>query len=117
MSHLLVVTHPDLVAGFHLAGVDAFAAEDAERAQVLIGGWLDADEEGLVAIDEELLAQMEPAFLKRLQGSNHLLHLAIPGGRPLRSGTSQRQRIAEMIRRAIGFHITFRSEPAEDNGL
>jgi hypothetical protein len=41
--------------------------------------------------------------------------LPIPDGQPLRPGTSQRQRIAEMIRRAIGFHITFRSEAVEGN--
>ena len=115
MSHLLVVTRPDLVTGFHLAGVDALAAEDAERAQALVGDWLDTGEEGLVAIDEDLLAHMEPAFLKRLQASKHLLYLAIPDGQPLSSGASQQQRIAEMIRRAIGFHITFRSEVAEGN--
>jgi V/A-type H+-transporting ATPase subunit F len=115
MSHLLVVTRPDLVTGFRLAGVDALAAEDAERAQALVGDWLDAGEEGLMAIDEGLLAHMEPAFLKRLQSSKHLLYLAIPDGQPLSSGASQQQRIAEMIRRAIGFHITFRREVAEGN--
>ena len=117
MSHLLVVTHPDLVAGFHLAGVDAFAAEDTERAQALIEYWLDAGEEGVVAIDEELLTYMEPAFLKRLQASENLLYLAIPDGQPPKSGASQRQRIAEMIRRAIGFHITFRSDTAGGNDV
>ena len=115
MSHLFVVTRPDLVTGFHLAGVDAFAVEDTERAQALIGDWLDAGEEGLVAIDEDLLTHMDPAFLKRLQASEDLLYLAIPDGQPLRSGPSQRQRIAEMIRRAIGFHISFRSEAVEGN--
>lgn len=115
MSHLFIVTYPALVTGFHLAGVDAFAAENTERTQALIGDWLDAGKEGLVAIDEDLLARMEPAFLKRLQASENLLYLAIPDGQPLRPGASQRQRIAEMIRRAIGFHITFRSEAVEGN--
>ena len=114
MSHLFIVTHPALVTGFHLAGVDAFAAEDAGRAQALIGDWLEAGQEGLVAINETLLTNMEPAFLKRLQASRNLLYLTIPDGPPLIPGISQRQRIAEMIRRAIGFHITFRAE--EDGG-
>ena len=109
MSHLFIVTRPELVTGFHLAGVDAFAAEDGCRAQAVISEWLETGEEGLVAISETLLAQIEPAFMKRLQASRNLLYLVIPDGPPLRPGVSQRQRIAEMIRRAIGFHITFRA--------
>jgi vacuolar-type H+-ATPase subunit F/Vma7 len=116
MSHLFIVTLPELVTGFHLAGVDAFAADNAGRAQALIGGWLDTEQEGLVAISETLLARMEPAFLKRLQACRTLLYLAIPDGPPLRRRISQRQRIAEMIRRAIGFHITFRAEEDGGNG-
>ena len=116
MSHLFIVTHPELVTGFHLAGVDAFSAEDGVRAQTLIGNWLETGQEGLVAINETLLADMEPAFLKRLQASRNLLYLVIPDGPPLRPGISQRQRIAEMIRRAIGFHITFRAEKDGGNG-
>lgn len=115
MSRLLVVTRPSLVAGFHLTGVDAFPAQDVESAQELIGGWLDTGEEGLLAIDEGLLERMEPAFLKRLQASAHLPYLAIPGGRPLGPESSRRHRIAEMIRQAIGFHITFKGEEAEVN--
>ena len=32
MSHLMIITHPSLVAGFHLAGVEAFGVETPERA-------------------------------------------------------------------------------------
>lgn len=115
MSRLLVVTHPRLITGFHLAGVEAFAVQDAERAQELIGSWLDNGEEGLLAIDESLLARMDPAFVKRLQSAVDLPHLAIPGGDAWGINGSRRHRIAEMIRRAIGFHITFKGEEAEVN--
>jgi vacuolar-type H+-ATPase subunit F/Vma7 len=115
MSRLLIVTHPALVTGFHLAGVEAFAIEDAESAQELIGGWLDDGEEGLLAIDEGLLAHMELTLVKRLQAAAHLPYLAIPGGRPLDPADSRRHRIAEMVRRAIGFHITFKGEETEVN--
>jgi vacuolar-type H+-ATPase subunit F/Vma7 len=115
MSRLLVVTRPGLVAGFLLAGVEAFVAEDAESAQDLIAGWLDDREEGLLAVDENLLEHMDPIFLKRLQAASHLPHLVIPGDGMLGRATSRRQRIAEMIRRAIGFHITFKGEEAEVN--
>ena len=114
MSHLLVVTRPTLAAGFQLAGVETFVVDDEKGAQELIGGWLDNGEKGLLAIDEGLLLSMSPAFIHRLQASaNNLPHLAIPGGQPSGSEPSRRHRIAEMIRRAIGFHITFKGEEVE----
>ena len=114
MSQFLVVTRPTLVPGFQLAGVEAYGAEDVEGAQELIGSWLDAGEAGLLAIDDSLLANMDPVFLRRLRSSETLLHLAIPGGQPLGRTASRKYQIAQTIRRAIGFHITFKGEETGD---
>ncbi len=114
MSRLLVVTRPALVPGFRLAGVDAYGAEDVETAQELIDGWLKAGEVGLLAIDDGLLEHIDPSFIKYLEASENLPYLAIPGGGSLGPEVSRRHRIAEMIRRAIGFHITFKGEDAEE---
>ena len=113
MSRLLVVTRPSLVPGFQLAGVDAYGVIDVETAQELIGGWMEASEAGLLAIDDGLLVRMDPAFVHRLETSEHLPILAIPGGGPLGPEVSRRYRIVEMIRRAIGVHITFKGEEME----
>lgn len=113
MSRLIVVTRPDLAPGFRLAGVEAFGVEDVETAQELINAWMESDEVNLLAIDDGLMDAMDPAFVKRLEACEHLPHLVIPGGRPLGPESSRRYRIAEMIRRAIGFHITFKGEEAE----
>jgi vacuolar-type H+-ATPase subunit F/Vma7 len=108
MSRLLIVTRPELAAGFHLAGVDAYAVEDVESAQTLISAWLEGGETGLLAIDDSLLAGMEPAFVNRLNTARQLPHIAIPGGESLGSEASWQHQISEMIRYAIGFHITFK---------
>jgi vacuolar-type H+-ATPase subunit F/Vma7 len=113
MSRLLVVTRPSLVAGFQMAGVETFGVEDVESAQELIGGWLESDEVNLLAIDDGILSHLDPAFLKRLKASEKLPFLAIPGGQPVGSEVSRKHRIANIIRQAIGFHITFRGEEAE----
>ena len=113
MSRLLILTRPSLVPGFRLAGVETFGVEDVETAQELIEGWLEAGEVGLLAIDDGLLARMDPALIKRLEAAEGLPYLAIPGGQPLGPLASRRYRIAEMIRRAIGFQITFRGEETE----
>ncbi len=113
MSRLLVVTRPSLVPGFQLAGVDAFSSEDVETAERLIEGWLDDGEVGLLAIDDGLLVHLDPNLVKRLESSENLPFLSIPGGQPVGPEISRRHRITEMIRRAIGFHITFKGEEAE----
>ncbi|MEW5940693.1 MAG: V-type ATP synthase subunit F [Chloroflexota bacterium] len=110
MSQFFVVTRPALVPGFQLAGVDAHGVEDVEAAQELIENWMTAGEAGLLAIDDGLLAHMAASFLKRLATSEHLHYLAIPGGEPLGPESLRRHRIAALIRKAIGFHITFKGE-------
>ncbi len=114
MSRLLVITRDELVPGFQLAGVDTFGARDVETAQELIERWMAAGEKGLLAIDDGLLERMDPAFLKRLDSYEAMPHLAIPGGRPLGPEASRAYRITQLIRRAIGFHITFKGEPGEE---
>jgi vacuolar-type H+-ATPase subunit F/Vma7 len=116
VSRLLIITRPAFVAGFRLAGVDVFGAGDVESAEELIQEWLRAGETGLLAIDEGILERMEPGVLKQLRAADQLLYLAIPGGEPLGPEASRRERIAGMIRRAIGFHITFKGEAVQETG-
>jgi vacuolar-type H+-ATPase subunit F/Vma7 len=113
MSRLLVVVRSSLAPGFHLAGVDAFGVEDVESAQELITGWLDEGESGLVAVEEGILAGLNPALTGRLEASHNLFCVGIPGGKPLGDEGSRRMRIASMIRHAIGIHITLKSETTE----
>ncbi|MFW5943043.1 MAG: V-type ATP synthase subunit F [Chloroflexota bacterium] len=110
MSRLLIITSPFLVPGFRLAGADAYGVEDPETAEALIGDWLDADESGLLAIDEGILETLSPAIIARLQAAERLPFLAIPGVSATVSEATRRARTAQMIRRAAGFHITFRGE-------
>jgi len=113
MSRLFVVTRPELVSGFHLAGVDAYGPVDVESAQEMIASWLESSETGLLAIDDGWLSLMEGNIVKNLEESPNLLYIAIPGGPALGTESSRQHRIAEMIRRAIGFHITFKGDGSE----
>ena len=113
MSRLLIITRPALVPGFELARVDAFGAEDVEMAQELIEKLLESGETGLLAIDDGILAYIDPALIKRLDAAEQLPHLPIPGGQPLGPEATRRYRLAEMIRRAIGFHVVFGGQEAK----
>ena len=110
MSRLLVVVRPTLVSGFHLAGVDAFVAGDAAAAQALIAAWLEEGESGLLAVDEELLDDFDAGFRSRMDAAERLPYLALPSGEPAPAALSARQRIAEIVRQVVGFHITFEGD-------
>lgn|SRR5574337_107891 len=112
MSRLLVITRPSLTPGFQLAGVEAFAVEEAAEAQQLIAGWIEAQERGLLVIDEGLMSEFDLAFQRRLDAAEALPHISLPTGELAGLGPSRRRRIAEMIRKAVGFHITFGGEQA-----
>lgn len=113
MNRLFVVTRPGLALGFHLAGVDAYSVSDIESAQALVGGWLDTGETGLLAIDDGLLMGMSADFIERLNAARELPYLIIPGGDPSELAASRQQRIGEMIQRAVGVHVTFKSKKTE----
>jgi vacuolar-type H+-ATPase subunit F/Vma7 len=113
MSKLLILTRPSLVTGFLLAGVEAFAAEDAADCAQRITTWLDTGEKGLLAIDSELLEGLDPALRERLESSETLPVIAIPSGLPGDQEDTRKKRIARMIRNAIGFDITLKGEDAE----
>jgi len=109
MSQLFVITRPTLVPGFQLAGVDAHGMDDVESAQELMQKWISAGEVGLLAIDDGLFVRMDESFIKQLESAVHLPYIVIPGGKPLGEEASQKDRIAALIRQAIGAHITFKS--------
>jgi vacuolar-type H+-ATPase subunit F/Vma7 len=113
MSRLVVITCPELLPGFQLAGVEAYGVEDAQAAQELIDPWLEKGEVGLLAIDEGILNDMERTYIERLEAADQLPYLSIPGCVPMDPGTTRKHRIAEMIRRATGFQITFKGETSE----
>lgn len=110
MSRLRVIVRPHLVEGFHLAGVEAYGAEDVEVAAALLTEWLDQGDECLVAIDDVLAEALDPALLARINNSDRLLHLAIPGGGASDYAATRSARIARMIRRSIGVRFTFGDE-------
>lgn len=114
MSQLFVVTRPAWATGFQLAGVDAHGMDNVESAQELIEKWIRSGETGLLAIDDGLLAHMDEAFVKHLDAAAHLPYIPIPGGKLPGEETSQRDRIAALIRQAIGAHITFKGRDEDE---
>ena len=106
----MVITTPDLAPGFQLAGAKTFAVESTEEAVRVLHGLLEADEASLIVVRQDLLGAMPPCLQSKIEASYRPVVMAIPGGTPTAPAEERRRYIAELIRRAIGFHITFGTE-------
>lgn len=107
MSRFVVIAQSSIADGFRLASVETFGVEDVESAEELIAGFIREDERMLVAIEDGLLMELDPSVINRMEGSEKLLYIAIPGAVGTGLRLRREQRIAQMIRRAVGYHITF----------
>ncbi len=108
MGRLMVITTPDLAPGFELAGVETFAVETVDQAESLLDQLLSGDEASLIVVRQGLLEAMGTRLQRQVSRSYRPVVIAIPGGIPTIASSGRRQRyISELIRRAIGFRITF----------
>lgn len=116
MGKLVIVTHPDLAAGFRLAGADVFPAVSREEAQMVLRTLLAQGQDDVIAVDREYLVEPPEDIRRRLEEGYRPLVVGIPKGQTLRPEERQSFHIRELIRRAIGFQIAFGEGKAESEG-
>jgi vacuolar-type H+-ATPase subunit F/Vma7 len=107
MGRLMVITSAELAPGFQLAGVETFVAESVEAAERILRKLLTGDEASLIVVHWELLQAMGPGLRRRIELSYRPVVVDIPAGMRTAPGEERRRYVSELIRRAIGFHITF----------
>lgn len=112
MGRLMVITTPDLAPGFQLAGVETFAVDSTKRAEAILRKLMTGNEASLIVIHREFLQAMDPGLQRQIELSYRPVVVDLPGGLSATPGEGHRRHIIEVIRRAIGFHITFGSEQA-----
>jgi vacuolar-type H+-ATPase subunit F/Vma7 len=105
-----MIVLPSIAPGYQLAGADVSVAESAADAARLLIRWMASGHEGLVAIDERLVPELDATLRRRLDEYGRLPLLPIPSGEPVPPELSTHTRIADLIREAVGFHISFREE-------
>lgn len=106
----MVITTPDLVSGFQLAGVETFAVEDVETAEEVLQQLLTGGEASLIVVRRALLEAMNPRLQRQAEASYQPVVMAIPGGLPTLTRGERRRHVSALLRRAIGFQITFGGE-------
>ena len=107
MARLVVVTTPDMTPGFRLAGVTTLTASSAREASNLVRELVDSGEKGVIGVHAPFLANMDRDLRRRLEQMVNPVVIAMPAGRLATSPGERRAHIAAMLRRIVGYHITF----------
>lgn len=106
-AHLQIVAPVDLVAGFRLGGAVVHAAEDTVGAAETVRALISEGERGVIGVYEPWLASFERRERERLEESVSPVVVAVPTGLAGAGGAERRARLAELLRRAVGYSITF----------
>ena len=103
----MVITTPDRAPGFELAGVETFAVENVTQAETTLEELLTGDEASLIVVRQGLLEAMDAGLQRRVSRSYRPAVIAIPGTVSIVPGQRRQRYISDLLRRAIGFRITF----------
>lgn len=107
MARLVVIADPEAALGFELTGVEVIRAEDLEGAESQLSQLVSDPNVGLLAVSSSLFEALDDATRRRLESSYKPVVVSLPTGGPVMGFPSRREYLAELIRRAIGFQITF----------
>jgi V/A-type H+-transporting ATPase subunit F len=110
MARIVVIADPETALGFQLAGAEVECADDFESARDRLLELLSDASIGLIAAGAGLLDQLDDATRRRVEASSRPVVMPLPRGRAAPGLPSRHAYLAAMLRRAIGFHVTFPGE-------
>ena len=109
MARLVVMTTPELVAGYRLAGATVIATANGSAAEEALWQLLDDRDVAVVAVHAPHAQAFGPALRRRLEKLTLPVVIEIPSGEE-REEEGRRARLMELLRHAIGHRIAFGSE-------
>ena len=107
MGNLIIITTPDLAPGFELAGAEVLAVTKIDEVEAKLRDLLEKEETSLIAIKRGLLEALPSRLRRQINTTYRPAVMAIPGSGHTESDDAHQRYIAEMIRRAIGYQLTF----------
>lgn len=108
MSERVVIIAPaELAAGFRLAGAHVREAADPAAADDAVAALVGDDERGVIGIYEPFLDAFDAERRHRLLTSIAPVIVPLPAGLEADTAEARRARLAGLLQRAVGYHITF----------
>jgi len=105
MYKFVIVTDPDTVSGYRLAGVEAYDAAGAGQTKELLASLSVKEDIGVIAVSEELLNGLDEKFRDRIERMHRPIVIAIPSRL---KNVDRRLYIERLLRKAIGYNIVMR---------
>lgn len=109
-ARLTVIVPPELASGFRIAGAEVESSTDAPAIQASLDTLLHEGEPGIVGVYAPYYAALPAAMLARCERAIQPVVIPLPTGQGAGGGTTHRARIAALLERAVGYHITFADE-------
>lgn len=106
-ARLQIVAPSELAAGFQISGASVHVADDAAGAAETVRTLIAEGERGVIAVYEPWFASFDRADRERLEESVSPVVVAVPSGLIAEGGAARRARLAGLLQRAVGYHITF----------
>jgi vacuolar-type H+-ATPase subunit F/Vma7 len=111
MGQLMIITTPDLAPGFQLAGVETLVVKSPAQAEAALNQLLASNNASVVVICRSLLQGVSSPLKRQIEASYPPVVVDIPDGLPaLFPQGTRRHQLNELIRRTIGFQMTFTSD-------
>ena len=109
---MVIVVPPEVATGYRLAGVETVARETASEALAEMEDLLEQELHGVMAVYEPFLDQIPRDRRAAFEDLVSPAVVPLPAGLEAHDEESHRARIAAMLSRAVGYHITFGEEPS-----
>jgi vacuolar-type H+-ATPase subunit F/Vma7 len=100
----VIVTDPVNASGFRLTGFEVIEATPKTIREEIFAQIAKTDV-GILAVNEDLLKSLDTVMVRKLEGSDIPLVVPFPAFRSWEIPTVGEGYIAQLIRRAIGYHI------------
>lgn len=108
MYRLICITDEKTADGFRLAGISVGIANSDTEARKVITSLLEADETGIIALDQRLAGALDERLEKQLERRYRPVVVMLPLGESAQTSELARQRLQRLIRRAVGFDVTLK---------
>lgn len=108
MARIGIITDPDTVLGFRLAGVDAYSASSHRQAEDCIKRFLKNREYEIIAYSDEYSEYLPESLRRKIEESILPIFISIPSVKSWKEGGREEEYIERVLQRALGFYVKIR---------
>lgn len=107
MFNVLVITDQEIGTGFRLAGMEVLEASSPSEAETLLRECMSDGDYGMILINEAYLSQLDLKTKSLIEESTIPLVIPIPLKMKWEFEESKSEYLNDIIKRSIGYQISF----------